>query len=46
MSSPVIDAKSTIFSKLFYTRKFEVPWYQRRYDWEKEQVEELLYDIV
>ena len=45
MSSPVIDAKSTIFSKLFYTGKFEVPWYQRRYDWRKEQVSELLHDI-
>ena len=45
MSSPVIGAKSIVFSKLFYAGKFEVPWYQRRYDWRKEDVSELLHDI-
>ena len=34
-----------IFSYLFHTGKFEVAWHQRRYDWKKEHVSELLYDI-
>ncbi len=41
----VIDTKSTVFSRLYYTGKFEVPWHQRRYDWKKEHVSELLHDI-
>ena len=41
----VIDAKSIVFSRLYYTGKFEVPWHQRRYDWKKEHVSELLHDI-
>ena len=34
-----------IFSHLFHTGKFEVPWHQRRYDWKKEHVSDLLQDI-
>ncbi len=43
--STAIDTKSMIFSRLYYTGKFEVPWHQRRYDWKKEHVSELLHDI-
>lgn len=45
MSDPIIKCESFIFSKLFYTGKFEVPWHQRKYDWEKEHVSDLLDDI-
>lgn len=41
----VIDTKPMIFSHLFHTGRFEVPWHQRRYDWTKEHVWELLHDI-
>lgn len=40
-----IEAKSMIFSHLFHTGRFKVPWHQRRYDWKKEHVIELLRDI-
>lgn len=40
-----IEAKSMIFSHLFHTGRFRVPWHQRRYDWKKEHVIELLRDI-
>lgn len=41
----VIDCKSMIFSELFYKGRFEIPWHQRHYDWEKEHVSDLLRDI-
>ena len=41
----VISSKSIIFSHLFHTGVFAVPWHQRRYDWTKEHVSELLHDI-
>ena len=44
-ANTVIDTKSMVFSRLYYTGKFEVPWHQRRYDWKKEHVSELLHDI-
>lgn len=44
-ANTVIDTKSMVFSRLYYTGKFEVPWHQRRYDWKKEHVSELLHDL-
>lgn len=41
----IINARSMVFSHLFYTGRFEVPWHQRRYDWKEENVLELLHDI-
>lgn len=41
----VINTKPMVFSHLFHTGKFAVPWHQRRYDWKKEHVSELLHDI-
>lgn len=41
----IINTKPMIFSHLFHTGRFEVPWHQRRYDWTKEHVWELLRDI-
>ncbi len=41
----VINTKQIVFSHLFHTGRFAVPWHQRRYDWKKEHVLELLYDI-
>ena len=41
----VIRTESMIFSRLYYTGKFEVPWHQRIYDWKKDHVLELLHDI-
>ena len=43
--NPVIRTKSMIFSHLFHTGRFAVPWHQRRYDWTREHVWELLHDI-
>lgn len=44
-TQPVISSQSRIFSELFHTGTFAVPWHQRRYDWTKEHVSELLQDI-
>ena len=44
-SKTAISTKQTIFSHLFYEGRFAVPWHQRRYDWTKEHVRELLQDI-
>ena len=41
----VVGAEASVLSYLFYTGKFEVPWHQRYYDWTKEHVSELLYDL-
>ncbi len=42
----VINAKEYILSVLFYEGKFEIPWHQRYYDWGKENVTELLEDLL
>ena len=44
-NNTVINTKQMVFSHLFYEGRFEVPWHQRRYDWTKEHVRELLQDI-
>lgn len=44
-SGPKINSRPMIFSKLFYDGLFSVPWHQRRYDWKKEHVLDLLQDI-
>ena len=41
----VITTNQMVFSHLFYEGRFAVPWHQRRYDWTKEHVRELLQDI-
>lgn len=45
MTNPVIGSKPMVFSNLFYTGRFVVPWHQRRYDWEGEHISDLLRDI-
>ncbi len=44
-NNTVISTKQMVFSHLFYEGRFAVPWHQRRYDWTKEHVRELLQDI-
>ena len=44
-SNPIIETKPIVFSHLFHTGKFEVPWHQRRYDWRKDHVSDLLFDL-
>ncbi len=41
----IITTRQRVFSHLFHAGKFVVPWHQRRYDWTKEHVRELLEDI-
>ena len=41
----VINSRPMIFSRLFHEGLFFVPWHQRRYDWKKEHVLDLLHDI-
>lgn len=41
----VVSSKVSALSFLFYKGKYEVPWHQRYYDWEKEHVTELLDDL-
>lgn len=41
----VVDARASVLSFLFYKGRFEVPWHQRYYDWTKEHITELLYDL-
>jgi len=43
--NPYIGCEPMIFSELFHKGRFEVPWHQRRYDWKKEHVSDLLNDI-
>ena len=45
MSETVIDSKPLVFSRLFQQGQFTVPWHQRRYDWKKDDVSDLLRDI-
>lgn len=40
-----VTANVKIFSELFREGKFEVPWHQRKYDWKKEHISELLHDL-
>lgn len=42
---PLVEANSWLFSKLLQKGFFEVPWYQRYYDWESHDVCELLSDV-
>ncbi len=45
-STPIIESSVYRFPKMFTElRKFSVPWHQRRYDWGKGDVQELLDDI-
>jgi len=43
--NPYIGCDPMIFSELFHKGRFQVPWHQRRYDWTKEHVSDLLNDI-
>ncbi len=45
LQETVVNSKSSVLSLLCYEGKFEVPWHQRYYDWTKEHVTELLYDL-
>ena len=40
-----IASKVYLVSEILYSGCFEVPWYQRYYDWNREQVSELLSDL-
>ena len=40
-----VTADIRLIPELFKMGRFEVPWHQRYYDWEKEQVSELLADL-
>ncbi len=44
-SKTLIDAEGTRISDLLLNRRFVVPWHQRYYDWDDENVQELLNDI-
>ena len=41
----VVAAQASLLSQLLYKGKLEVPWHQRKYDWSKENVNELLIDL-
>ena len=41
----VVTAEASLLSQLLYKGKLEVPWHQRKYDWSKENVSELLIDL-
>ena len=40
-----VQAKSTTLADLLREGRFQVPWHQRYYDWDKENVTELLEDL-
>lgn len=40
-----VTSKVCLVSDILYSGRFEVPWHQRYYDWNREQVEELLSDL-
>lgn len=42
---PAIAAEAVLFSSLLQKGRFDVPWHQRYYDWEKKDVASLLLDI-
>ena len=44
-AAPAIGAEALLFSDLLQKGLFEVPWHQRRYDWEEEDVNALLLDV-
>lgn len=41
----VVTAEASLLSQLLYKGKLEVPWHQRKYDWSRENVSELLIDL-
>ena len=41
----VVKAEASLLSHLLYKGRLEVPWHQRQYDWDKENVNELLIDL-
>ena len=41
----VIKANSSALVRLLYDRRLSVPWHQRQYDWDDENVSELLEDL-
>ena len=44
-SETVIKAEAILFSELFFRGRFAVPWHQRYYDWNQDDVRSLLHDI-
>ena len=40
-----VTSKTQLISEILYSGCFSVPWHQRYYDWNREQVSELLYDL-
>ena len=44
-AKPAIGAEAVLFSGLLHKGRFEVPWHQRYYDWDEEDVLALLADI-
>ena len=45
VEATVVTAEASLLSQLLYKGKLEVPWHQRKYDWSKENVSELLIDL-
>lgn len=43
--NPLVTAETYRITKLFQRGEFTVPWYQRYYDWEEDEVRSLLEDI-
>ena len=41
----VVTAEASLLSQLLYKGKLEVPWHQRKYDWSRENVSDLLIDL-
>ena len=40
-----VTSEARLVSEILYSGRFEVPWHQRYYDWKREQVDEILYDL-
>lgn len=45
VTSTRITSEVRLISELLYSGRFEVPWHQRYYDWNEEEVRELLSDL-
>ena len=41
----IIKSEAMLCSELFHKGRFRVPWHQRYYDWDRNHVRDLLYDI-